>query len=356
MPSERKGEIEEYVGSWIRWLQSANEVNRSLTRFVFIVILAGLMLMDLGAFAQRNAGEPRKTGSFMGAWELVTDSAEFSPRDTAEDIVFDGKMWVSNAYHVGNVLVRDLWNSRDGKTWTKVLDETPYDGYSELVVYKNMIWAIKGSVWSSSDGLHWTRVLEKTPFGVRGYGEAVVHEDRIWQLGSGADVWWTTDGVTWTCAVNEAPYGPRYGSAVASYSGKLWLMGGAVEKASDPPETHYSKFTTYNDVWCSADGANWTRALEHAPWEERMWFVAKVYADRLWVLGGFSNRKSLNFAEAWYSEDGATWRPFISEPHWSARHEPTCYVFDNSLWVVAGNSWPLMNDVWKLTLPGRPDP
>jgi hypothetical protein len=24
---------------------------------------------------------------------------------------------------------------------------------------------------------------------------------------------------------------------------------------------------------------------------------------------------------------------------------------DNSLWVVAGNSWPLMNDVWKLAPP-----
>jgi hypothetical protein len=23
------------------------------------------------------------------------------------------------------------------------------------------------------------------------------------------------------------------------------------------------------------------------------------------------------------------------------------------LWVVAGNSWPLMNDVWKLTPPPR---
>jgi hypothetical protein len=135
---------------------------------------------------------------------------------------------------------------------------------------------------------------------------------------------------------------------VTSFKGKLWLMGGASEKTSDPPEKHYPKFTTYNDVWCSSDGANWTRVLEHAPWEERMWFVSKVYAKRMWIIGGFSNRKSVNFAESWYTEDGATWRRLESDPHWSARHEPTCYVFDKSLWVVAGNSWPLMNDVWRI--------
>ena len=43
-------------------------------------------------------------------------------------------------------------------------------------------------------------------------------------------------------------------------------------------------------------------------------------------------------------------KQFQSASMWSARHEPTVYVFDKSLWVVAGNMWPLMNDVWKLTL------
>jgi len=39
-----------------------------------------------------------------------------------------------------------------------------------------------------------------------------------------------------------------------------------------------------------------------------MWFVAKAYAGKLWVIGGFSNRKSINFAEAWYTEDGVLGR------------------------------------------------
>lgn len=330
---------------------SANVLARALLPWSVTVMLFGLSAAGNAEGNPPAAGQP---GPLKGTWTRVTEHADFSPRDTAEDVVFDGKLWISNAYHAGNVLVRDLWCSKDGAKWEEVLDETPYDGFSELVVYDGSLWAIKGSVWRSADGVHWTQVAGKTPLGARGYGEVVVHDGKLWQLGSGTDVWWTTDGINWTCALQDAPFGKRYGSAVAAFGGKLWLMGGAVEKASDPPEKHYKAYTTYNDVWCSADGTNWTRVLEHAPWAERMWFVAKVYANRLWIISGFSNRQSINYADAWYTEDGATWHECLPKPAWSPRHEPTCYVFDNSLWVVAGNSWPLMNDVWRLNAAEAP--
>ncbi len=285
---------------------------------------------------------------FEGTWELVTAAAAFSPRDTSEGVVFQDKLWLSNAYHSGNVLVRDLWNSADGVTWTKVLEPTRYDGYSEMVVYHGRLWAIKGSVWVSDDGVQWTQVLEKTPFGVCGYGECVVFQDRIWHLGSGHGVYWTTDGAAWTCALPEAPYGPRSACAVGVYKDRLWVMGGWVARPNDPPEKHYKTATSLNDVWSSPDGVHWTRVLEHAPWSERLWFVSETFAGRLWVIGGFSNRESVNFGECWYTEDGAVWERFAPEPHWSPRHEPTTYVFRDALWVVAGNSWPLKNDVWRL--------
>ena len=265
--------------------------------------------------------------------------------------MFLGKMWISNAYHAGNVLVRDLWNASDGKTWTRVMENTPYDGYSEMAVFQDKLWAVKGSAWNSADGVNWTRVLEKTPFGARGYGELVVFQDQLWQLGSGADVWNSRDGVTWTKVLAQAPYGSRSAAAVAVYNGKLWLCGGNSGAASDPPEKHYPKMTTHNDVWSSPDGVIWTRATEHAPWLPRMWFVGREYAGRLWIVGGFSNRESRNFAECWSTTDGVNWEEFKPAPGWSPRHEPTIYVFDKSFWVVAGNSWPLMNDVWRLTLP-----
>jgi hypothetical protein len=284
-------------------------------------------------------------------WVQVTPEATFTPRDTAEDAVFLDKMWISNAYHAGGTLVRDLWNTSDGVTWTKVLDETPYDGYSEMVVYKDKLWAIKGSVWNTDDGVNWTQVLEKTPFGVRGYGECVVFQDKIWQLGSGSDVWNTSDGVNWTKVVDQAPFGNRWASAVMVYDNKLWLCGGRIKQTSEPPEKHYPDFTTFNDVWSSPDGVNWTLVSENAPWAHRMWFVGREYAGKMFIIGGFSNRESKNFEDTWYTTDGVNWTEIKSDNGWSPRHEPTIYVFQGSLWLAAGNSWPLMNDVWKLTFP-----
>ena len=313
-----------------------------------------MALLLLSSIASQQGADGDSTGGpLQGSWVCVTEEAAFSPRDTAEDCVFDGKMWLSNGYYHGNVLTRDLWYSTDGVTWTRVSEDTPYDGYSEMVAYDGKMWAVKGSVWCSEDGVEWTQVLDETPFGVRGYGEVVVHQGKMWHLGSGADVWNTTDGTDWTCVTESAPYGARAASAVTVFQDKLWLMGGRIAKPNDPPEEGYEKYTTYNDVWCSEDGVNWECVLERAPWAPRMWFISEVYRDRMWIIGGYDNANAANFGDAWYSADGVQWHEFLSETVWSSRHEPTCYVYDDSLWVVAGNHWPVQNDVWRLSLPAK---
>ena len=140
-------------------------------------------------------------------------------------------------------------------------------------------------------------------------------------------------------------------------------MGGRTPGANTPPEKGYKTFTTHNDVWCSSDGANWTRVLDRAPWAPRQWFIAQVYRNRIWIIGGHDNVNSANLGDVWYTADGKTWHEFVSPTKFSPRHEPTCYVYNDSLWVVAGNAWPVQNDVWRLTVPeswpvreGRPAP
>ncbi len=326
--------------------------------FLFLI---GLVRADEGQGGELKIMQPATVGGTpvskqpvfgSAAWVKVTDAAAFSPRDTAEDAVFDGRMWLSNGYYHGNVLYRDLWASTDGLTWAKILDNTPYDGYSEMAVFDGKLWAVKSSVWCTEGGVVWRQVLDKTPFGERGYGELVVHDGKMWQLGSGADVWNTADGIHWTCVCNEAPYGDRAASAVVVHDGKLWLMGGRLRGENTPPDKGYKQYTTFNDIWCSADGANWARVVEHAPWSPRMWFIAKEYAGEIWIVGGYDNANAANLGDVWHSADGQDWKAFAPETTFSPRHEPTLYVYDHSLWVVAGNSWPVKNDVWRLTLPG----
>jgi hypothetical protein len=260
-------------------------------------------------------------------------------------------MWLSNGYYHGNALTRDLWNSSDGESWNRINDHTPYDGYSEMVVYEDRMWAVKATVWSSTDGVFWTQVGGRTPFGERGYGEVVVHRGRMWQLGSGPDVWSSTDGARWDRVLDSAPYGDRSAAAVAVYEGKIWLMGGRSLEANDPVEKGYENFTTYNDVWCSEDGVRWELVLEEAPWNPRMWFPAQDFRNRLWILGGYDNVNHANLGDVWSTVNGEDWVKREGQTPFSPRHEPTCYVFKGSFWLVAGNSWPVQSDVWKWTLP-----
>ncbi len=297
-----------------------------------------------------------KTGSALApaskpAWECMTAHTPFEPRDCAERFILNGQMWLSNGYWSDKVHFRDLWRSSDGRSWTRVLEQAPYDVYARTVVYRDKIWAIHGSVWNSSDGIHWEKVLDKTPSGPGGHLGALAFKDRIWVLGADRNVWSTTDGVDWTQATDNAAFGDRACAAVAVYDDRLWLMGGRTERPNDPPEGTYKQFTTHNDVWSSQDGATWTRVCEHAPWAPRMWPVAIEYAGRLWLIGGFDNVNRRNFGEVWTTRDGRTWERFESVPHFAGRHASTPYVFKGSLWVVAGNTWPIVNDVWRLTLP-----
>ena len=59
------------------------------------------------------------------------------------------------------------------------------------------------------------------------------------------------------------------------FDDKLWRIAGNSEQENSPAEKGYPNFTTYNDVWCSTDGAEWTQVLEHAPWAPRMWSGAE---------------------------------------------------------------------------------
>jgi uncharacterized repeat protein (TIGR01451 family) len=279
---------------------------------------------------------------------MATPAAAFSPRDTATTAVFLGKMWLSNGYPE---YVRDLWSSVDGVNWERVLDNTPYDLFARLAVYDGKLWAISVDVWSSEDGVNWVQVLPISPF--RYWSEVAVHDGKLWVLGNGPEVWSSTDGANWTLVTANAPYGDRNNPAVTEFDGKLWLMGGSTPAPgkgfSDPDGLGYLDLDMHNDVWSSTDGATWTLVTADAPWRPRMWFSAKPYAGRLWIMGGYDNDTYENLGDTWYTTDGVNWRQLIQpDPSWSPRHFPATWIFNGNLWMAAGNAFPFQNDVWAL--------
>jgi len=128
------------------------------------------------------------------------------------------------------------------------------------------------------------------------------------------------------------------GGAVV-FKDRMWVLGGGTY---DTPKIPTRKF--FNDVWSSADGVNWTRHLEKAPWAPRQYHDVAVFDGRMWVMEGYSQGVG-NRNDVWYSEDGVRWHEVPRTP-WAPRHAASVFVHDNALWMVAGNN--MESDVWKL--------
>ena len=336
------------------------------------LLFLGILSVDAReSFCQQAAEKKPGTPAKGPRWVKVTDHAAWKPRDSSGEVVLDGKMWLLGGWFNSNgpVFPNDVWSSADGVKWTLVSPAAPWV-HADLpttLVHDNKMWIMGGwdkgrlpgasasnQVWCSRDGAKWQQATAKAAWSPRlGAGGAVLG-GKMWVLGGieqyffGTrkdllnDVWSSADGARWELATRNAPWAPRAYHAVLAFDNKLWVMGGG---------NYLPAYEDHNDVWSSADGVRWTKVADKAPWHARIWFSALEYKNRMWVLGGWSNKPSQNWNDVWYSADGANWKELKTETVWSKRHEHSAYVHNGKLWVVAGNSWPCTNDVWQLEIP-----
>ncbi len=324
-------------------------------------------------------------------WIKVTDKAGWRPRDSQGELVYKNRMWIFGGWF-GNyeACPRDVWNTSDGKSWTLVEETAPWK-HGDLpmtLVFQDKMWFMGGwyngllpgrsasnEVWWSTDGTEWQQATQKAGWTPRLAAGAVVFKDRMWILGGSEDyfskkrghlkndVWYSANGKEWELVTTNAGWSPRAFHQALVFGDRIWILGGGEQISRGPGR--------FNDVWCSEDGAHWTRVTQAAPWETRSWFSSVVYRDRMWVLGGFSDASipshHINYADLWYSEDGRSWTALRSEVIWTARHEHSALVFKDKIWVFGGKSDVLVtsaateasdhdralnSDVWSLHIPG----
>jgi len=312
-------------------------------------------------------------------WVQVTKRAPFAPRDGAGALVFDRKMWLlggwnpSDRAHFPLVCNNEVWGSTDGAVWvlekpntflTRAFDpSSDWEGRhtAGYAVHEGRMWIVGGDpiqghyqngVWSSADGKNWSCVCRDVPWGPRVLHHTVAFKGRIWVLGGQTlpqfapeetrfydDVWSSADGVRWQKMEVRRPAWTARGmiGGRAVFGDRMWILGGGTYDTPDVPARSF-----YDDVWSSADGVQWERHVEHAPWYPRQYHDVAVFDSKLWVLGGWNER---NRNDVWYSGDGVEWHPLPGTP-WSPRHAASVFVYDGALWVAAGNS--MESDVWRL--------
>lgn len=303
-------------------------------------------------------------------WVKVTDNAGWQARDSQGEVVYKDQLWIFGGWFNSFAAPpRDVWSSADGKTWKMVAKDAPWK-HSDLpmtLTFQDRIWFMGGwyngrlpghsasaEVWSSTDGVKWDQATAAAGWTPRIAAAAVEFKGRMWILGGTEnyyfgddrslknDVWSSADGKTWEQATPNAPWSPRAYHQAAVLNGRIYVFGGG---------NYVPKYHAVNDVWSSADGVNWTQETAAAPWPPRLWFSSVVYRDHIWVLGGWSNNPSRNWADVWYSQNGRDWKQWKSAVTWKERHEHSAYVFQDKIWIAGGHAQPLSSEVWSLFVP-----
>lgn len=294
----------------------------------------------------------------------------------------------------------DVWVSDDeGATWVDLLDGStapwPARAYFQAVVMDDMIYVIGGQdfglepnpfcdlleqglepppfldidpdapcpeffptsrffddVWRSSDGINWELMTDDAPWEPRAGLSAEVVGEHIYVLGGsqnddssiiGAggpariyynDVWRSADGANWELMTDDAPWEPRAGGATVERDGLLYLFGGEDGFTCEPiPDCEPPYF---NDVWVTADGADWVLVTESAGWSPRPGHVCNLVGNRFVCFGGFG--LIANPTDMWVSSDGAAW-DLLDQTPWGSS-DPTAMRYDFDSIVVETESGP----------------
>ncbi len=254
------------------------------------------------------------------------------------------------------------WDNENSDSKESQLSEAAILGYNEDILilggdksgtYQTKIWRGKFQnsrwEWTSLDtgmtkGIAAPSALKDEGgniYIIGGKFSGTEFSDKVWKgVPSGDSFTWTelTDDANWS----EGRWTARWGASVAYHDGTMYLMGGTDQDGN-----------TYNDVWKSLDGRNWTELTSAAEWSIRRNSAAVSHDGRLWMLGGLKGG-SARVNDVWYStgsgeeEVGVSWVQATEEAEWSDRDELTAVSFKNRIWVMGGreSSSSTYLDVW----------
>jgi Kelch motif len=298
----------------------------------------------------------------VGPFGLVTPKASFVPRMYQSAIAFAGKMWIfggvgivqETPYSTSVKSLTDVWNSSDGRTWTKVSSNVPARSGHAMVEFNGRLWLFggysgswgtcKNDVWSSADGITWTCVTDSASFSPRIYHSASVFAGRMFVIGGRTgtshanDIWSSVDGVTWEKSSDSISFSARCGHSSMVFKNKLWIIGGLDDS-----------YLPLNDAWCSSDGTKWTLVTDQAEFSPRQGHSGIVWANKIWIIGGCGFGSSDLSGDIWYSDDGTNWKESIGSQGCSVRTFHSSLTFKDRIWVIAGQSGSrvLAGDIWR---------
>jgi len=202
----------------------------------------------------------------------------------------------------------------------------------------------------------WVRVAEHAAWAPRDSCGEVVHDGKMWLLGGWFtvqglgpnDVWCSADGADWRLVTSAAPWVHGDLPTSLAFGDRIWMIGGWYGD-------HQPFASSSNQAWASRDGVNW-ELVASGPWKPRLGAAGVVFRDHMWILGGverYFDGEQYLLNDVWSSSDGAHWDLMAEHAPWAPRAFHGAVVLGEHLCVFGGGNYrPTYlgyNDVWRTT-------
>lgn len=281
-------------------------------------------------------------------WEEEAAGARWDPRAGLRALELDNRFYVMGGRTprppMGDIpipgdsdLWSDVWVSEDqGRSWELILASDGANHWSPRAYFQ----AVTNNGWLYLLGGQNYNVVE-LPFCAGLPPEICPPFASVSDFFN--DVWRSRDGVNWEQMTATAPWAARAGLSAAVLNGEIYVLAGSQNDDTaiigGPPTRIY-----FNDVWKSSDGASWEQVTTSAPWERRAGAVVVVKDDYLYLLGGedgfvcepLPDCEPPYFNDVWRSADGANWELVTSAADWSARPGHQCGVIQDTIICFGG--------------------
>lgn len=213
------------------------------------------------------------------------------PRLGFEMIEFKGSYWFIGGEQAllksNNTYYNDIWNSKDGFTWNKVVENAPWQERADfnLFVYNNKLWIVGGKnenndlpqwlndVWNSDDGITWNKVTQHGPWQTRESMSVNIHDNKMYLIGGHSltnwhlyqDIWESIDGKNWNKVggISDDLLGTEssrqgiHEHTIIKLKDEYFLIAGQLA----------SIFTAHTRVLKSKDMLHWEVATMETPWK-----------------------------------------------------------------------------------------
>jgi len=130
----------------------------------------------------------------------------------------------------------------------------------------------------------------------------------------------------WVQISESAPWQPRDSAGELVFADRMWLFGGYL------PEL-------IADVWSSANGVDWAQVGTIPAAEGINIPVNWVHHGRMWIAS--------NDGQLFSSADGSSWILVNKNPPWKGRYATGGAVFADRMWAMGGMGGGIHSDIWS---------